>query len=133
MPMSAKPPDFTLLGAAGAMGMLFARELTRAGGRVHGYDLHPPADASDLADFTIADALQPPAEVLAKWNTSHAVIVCLPHGPAMSAIRAVLPGASPQTLVIDTFSVKSPVHELLASIPYRCEYLSLNPMFAPSL
>lgn len=125
---------FSVLGAAGAMGALFARELRGAGRHVTGFDLRQPSERGDFDDFLVDDALRPSPASLDAWRVSDCVIIALPHAPALAGIKAVVSAASPRALVVDTHSVKTPVVQLLDSLPaIRCEYLSINPMFAPSL
>ena len=122
-----------ILGGAGAMGTLLARQLKQAGARVLGCDLRSPNHSTDFDDFVTADVLHPPRERLDEWSRCDVAIVALPHEPALAAIAALAPMLPADALLVDTLSVKTPVHDLLISRPPRCEYLSINPMFAPSL
>jgi prephenate dehydrogenase len=130
---AVQPLRFSILGAAGAMGTLFARELKAAGHHVAGFDIHPPVVVKDFDSFTVGDVMRPSPSARDAWRESHVVVISLPHEPALEAIRAVVPLVSKRALVVDTLSVKTPVTEILTATPAECEYLSINPMFAPSL
>lgn len=122
-----------ILGAAGAMGNLFAHKLTESGYRVTGLDLRAPAVSNDFAAFIIGDALKPSAAVLDALRAADILLIALPDAPALSAIASVQTNVRADAIVIDTLSVKAPVAAILQSTPSVAEYLSLNPMFAPSL
>lgn len=126
--MSPERPQITVVGAAGAVGSLFARKLGAAGWSVWGLDRRAPE--VDLDALVLADATAPDPPARALLARSEAVLLCLPEEAALRALSAL---PSPLGLLADTLSVKTPLFAHLAGAQLTCEVLSLNPLFAPSV
>ena len=124
----------TILGARRRDGQPLRPQAHRIGLSSHGIRSSRPAASGDFAAFIVGDALKPSAAVEDALATVEIVLIALPDAPlALAAIPLVEARVSADALVIDTLSVKAPVAEILDSISVSGEYLSLNPMFAPSL
>lgn len=121
-------PQITILGAAGAVGSLFARRLREAGWSVWGLDRRAPE--VELDALALADASAPDAAGRALLARSEAVMLCLPEEAALAALGSL---PTSLALLVDTLSVKTPLFARLAGAELACEVLSLNPMFAPSV
>jgi prephenate dehydrogenase len=126
--MRADRPRLTVVGAAGAVGSLFARALREAGWEVAGLDRRAPAVALDA--LVLDDVAAPGAAARALLARSEAVMLCVPEETALAALSA-LPASL--ALLVDTLSVKTPLFARLDAAPPTCEVLSLDPMFAPSV
>lgn len=123
----------TILGAAGAMGSLFSRRLQQDGCEVAGFDLRAPADQSSFASFVAGDVLNLSDASRAMVTNADCVVICLPEPQAMEWVKRYASLLAAKMLVVDTMSVKTPITQLVQSLSLASEYLSINPMFAPSL
>lgn len=61
------------------------------------------------------------------------VILALPETAALTVLQDLKKWLNSDTLVVDTLSVKSTICSKVESLALDVEYLSINPMFAPSL
>ncbi len=108
---------FLLLGGAGRMGRLLAREL---GARGHEISVQEPGDGQDRR------ALMEAAEI---------IMVCVPMEVAAGVIREILPDVPDGALLCDINSLKAEVCAAMASAGQDApfEALGLHPMFGPTV
>jgi prephenate dehydrogenase len=64
-------------------------------------------------------------------HRSRVVFVCVPIGVTRAVLEEIEPDLSPDHLLVDLTSVKTPFLEVLSRLP--SEVLSLHPMFAPTV
>jgi prephenate dehydrogenase len=95
---------------------------------VYGADLNPTAPP-DVAHYWHASGAQLPSEALerVRW-----VLLCLPENATVETVPR-LAALSATQLVSDVTSVKSRLAEVVRSSELQCQWLSIHPMFAPSL
>lgn len=119
----------TIIGVNGGFGRLLATTLIDLGLGVHGIDLQPEPVVENLASYHRTDVQNLTAAQIAsmKW-----VVLCTPE-PATLAAIPMLAGLGPDAFVTDILSVKTPLAEALAKSTFEGAWLSLHPMFAPSL
>lgn len=122
-----------VVGGSGAVGRLLVDLLRGNGDTVVVVDARPPVRPS--ADrIVIGDILAPTPDITAAVAAADLIVLAVPEGVALGAVRALSGRLRAGTLVVDTLSVKSRFHTALrqcAEPPGQA--LGINPMFAPSL
>ena len=124
-----------IVGGSGAVGSLLARALTGAGTpHLLLVDRRPPsAPPSDAATSAVGDILRPSDEILRWIRSSDLVVLATPEPVAIESLNCLLPAMKPDSLLVDTLSVKGRYALALTARPTRTELLGVNPMFAPEL
>lgn len=123
----------TVVGGGGAVGTMLARSLVSSGaGRVTVVDTRVPAGTTGL-DAVQADIRQPSVQLRKLIADSDLVILAVPEEVAIHAAALLGPLLGPNSLLVDTLSVKSRYAGALAGVTTGAELLGINPMFAPSL
>ncbi|HWM07336.1 MAG TPA: NAD(P)-binding domain-containing protein [Actinophytocola sp.] len=117
-----------IVGGSGAVGAMFADLLAGAGYQVRIVDTAAPAGRSDVlrGDITAPD------EALRHELEADLVLLAVPEPVALAAVDSLGETLPPETLLVDTLSVKTRFLEAVRPVS-RCQVLSVNPMFAPSL
>lgn len=124
----------TVVGAAGAVGSLFARRLASDGIRIVGIDREPNPTDVPWADFLTVDVIGPiTREAREVLEHTEVMIVALPESIAFQALDRLVPELPRGALLADVFSVKAPVAAWLQTARTDLEVLSLQPFFAPDL
>jgi 4-amino-4-deoxyprephenate dehydrogenase len=134
-PAQGNKPNVLILGVAGGFGKLLTSLLALAGHRLGGIDTVPPhQDTAKLLSFFIRDDVASPSPATLKaLEDVDWVLSCLPQDPTFAALRSVTPHLRKGSLFMDILSVKTPISGLLRSGNPDVEYLSIHPMFAPSV
>lgn len=123
-----------VLGVNGVVGRVLACNLIESGVSVTGIDLHERAFREDVGiGYEQCDATAPTTAALQEIGTADTVLICLPEDAAIAALPTVVQRAGVDCLIVDTMSVKGRIVATLASLQPSQEYLSINPMFSPSL
>jgi 4-amino-4-deoxyprephenate dehydrogenase len=130
---SASLQRVVVVGAAGAVGSLFAGRLRESGSDVYLVDRSVPPPGSEVTRFVHADAVRPNQALIDVVGVADAVLLAVPEPVVLMAIAKLGPALRPDALVVDTASVKSRVAAALAAPGLGGEAVSLNPLFAPSL
>jgi 4-amino-4-deoxyprephenate dehydrogenase len=122
------PRRCVVVGGAGAVGAMFAERLAASGHEVRIVDPGAPAGRPGCSrlDITVA------GPALRDELDADIVLLAVPEQVALSAVEAVGALLPPETLLVDTLSVKTRFVEAARRVS-RCQLLSVNPMFAPSL
>jgi prephenate dehydratase/prephenate dehydrogenase len=117
-----------VVGCHGGFGRALSRMLRAQGITVYGADVHPTAPP-DVTHYWHASGPQLPPEALehVRW-----VLLCLPEKATVDTVPR-LTALSATQLVSDVTSVKSRLAEVVRSSELKCQWLSIHPMFAPSL
>jgi len=123
-----------IAGGGGAVGALLAHTLAAAGTRSLTL-IDPRAQSPAVPGFRVLpdDVTHPSHEALRLISAADLVILALPEAAAHAAARQVLAHLKPDSLLVDTLSVKSRFALTLQSVPTAAELLGINPMFAPAL
>lgn len=121
----ASDKPVVVLGAGGAIGRLVSSLLNGVDCQL--FDLHEDSNRG------IAGAAASDEVVCEAVANSAAVIVCLPETAAFDAVRAWARYLSPEQLLVDTLSIKSPFLAQCRELALVCQHVSINPMFAPDL
>ena len=125
-----------IAGGSGAVGSLFAEQLSESGNDVVIVDRAIPGPTHRVTRFVRGDISDPGAEVADVVRSADAVLLCVPEPAALVAIGRLVATVRPDALIVDTSSVKSTVVRALQEVTMIAggvEALSLNPMFAPAL
>ena len=125
-----------IAGGSGAVGSLFAEQLSESGNDVVIVDHAIPGPTHRVTRFVRGDISDPGAEVADAVRSADAVLLCVPEPAALVAIGRLVATVRPDALIVDTSSVKSTVVRALQEVTMIAggvEALSLNPMFAPAL
>ncbi len=123
-----------ILGANGSFGTLLSRILAKEGASVGGIDLQSaPATAGACTDYVTCDATTLTPTARASIQAADCIAVCLHEQEALQAFPAVAAAAAPRALIFDILSVKTPIVKLMTESRQDVEFLSLHPMFAPTL
>ncbi len=121
-----------IAGGAGAMGQVLGDALARAGANVTRVDVGQGPDAN--GDVMAGDIASPSPALCALLETANAVLFCTPDEVTFANIASVSQMCAPGALLVDTSSSKHQLSEsLLESMAASVQYLSLNPLFAPSV
>lgn len=120
-------------GGAGAVGEMFVSLFHSAGASV--CVIEPgPADGIPAWDTRhVGDITDPNARLLAELGSADIVMLAVPETVALLAVSRVVTALSPGAMLVDTLSVKTAIVQAVAALPMAVEFVSLNPMFAPSL
>jgi prephenate dehydratase/prephenate dehydrogenase len=119
-----------VVGCNGGFGRLITTLLRGAGITVLGVDLHDaPSPGSTLQQYWKATAGALPPEAV---EHAACVFLCIPEPAIIEAIRQ-LKRLDAHQLVCDVASVKSRIDLAVRDARLDCDWLSLHPMFAPSL
>lgn len=119
-----------VVGGAGAVGGMFANVLCEAGWRVATTDVAGTPSAQHI----VCDARHPGADLMRELQAADAVIVATPEPVALEAVPRLARHLAAGALVVDTASVKTHVVSALSGFTQpHLEYVSVNPMFGPSL
>lgn len=122
-----------VVGGSGAVGQLLADHLRGGGDTVVVVDSRPPVRPS-TDRIVIGDILAPTPEMTAALTAADLIVLAVPEGAAVGAVRTLSGHLRADTLVVDTLSVKSRFHTALQQCARPpCQALGINPMFAPSL
>jgi prephenate dehydrogenase len=113
-----------VLGGAGAVGGMVAGLLRGDGAHV------TVADRAGSGPFLRADATAPSGTLLAALRAADTVVLALPEDVIQKSVHGVAAAMGPDALLVDTSSVKSGI---VGAGPHGRPWVSLNPMFAPSL
>jgi len=122
-----------VLGGSGAVGRLVGGLLAGAGTEVLVLDRRPPPEGVGPAAFTPCDARAPDGGAAEAIRGADLVVLALPADVALVGLPAVCRLAPADALLVDTLSVKTPVHAALGRPGVAQEALGVNPMFAPDL
>ncbi len=134
--MSTITPAFNavVLGGSGALGALFCRMLVSEGIPVTAIDLTTePAARLPGVGYLGADVGRLTRDAQAALAAADWVIAALPETVLLAAWRSIVGIQKPESLFVDTLSVKKPLLEAMAGHIPPIEAISINPMFAPSL
>ena len=117
-------------GGCGAVGTMLAAALRGDGHRVVLVD---PAATRPGPGMLPGDITDPAPQVAAALGSASTVILAVPDAIAVAAVPALAGLLSPEALLVETLSVKTPVAAALHMyLPDRAA-LGINPMFAPAL
>ncbi|SIT19313.1 prephenate dehydrogenase [Thalassolituus maritimus] len=121
-----------VFGGCGAVGTLFSGLLTQAGLRTVVADLHIPDKKNKIAgvEYIKHDANEVNAHLL---EDKTLILFATPEDQTLKAIPSILPKLGKQQCFIDTTSVKTRIEQAVLTQASLCEYISINPMFGPSL
>jgi 4-amino-4-deoxyprephenate dehydrogenase len=121
-----------VLGAAGAVGRAFAAELRACGVEVVAVDRSDvPAGTGDAV--VRDDVFRPSAATRSRAARADWMLACLPEDAILAAIDRLVPALRPGALFVETSSVKSRIAQRIAASRRDVEFLSINPLFAPSV
>lgn len=109
-------------GGAGAVGTMFADRWRGDGDTVHVLD----AIAGD-------DIRSPGPEATARLREADVLVLAVPEGVALAAVRTVRSVLRPTALLVETLSVKTRFAAVVADLEPAGPTVGVNPMFAPSL
>lgn len=119
-----------VVGGAGAVGSFVADLLRDAGWRVTTCD--PVAKPG--MNHIVVDATRPSPALVDALASADVVVVSTPEPVALEALPQLTPHMKAGALLLDTASVKADIVRLGAALAVpRFEYVSVNPMFGPSL
>jgi prephenate dehydrogenase len=125
-----------ILGAAGAFGRLFNSLLAQEGYSITGIDSAPiDGKVEGIFDgFVVADLLTSPSqEVIAATRQADWVLSCMPQDATLFALESLAPHMQRGSLFMDMLSVKASISLLMQVVRDDVEFLSIHPMFAPSV
>jgi prephenate dehydrogenase len=123
-----------VVGGAGAVGRMFTGVLCAAGASVCIVEPRPPAGPPTAScALLVADITAPGAALLAELGTADLVVLAVPGPVALQCVADVLSALQPGALLVDTLSVKTEIVRAVSAHPPAAEFVSLNPMFTPSL
>jgi prephenate dehydrogenase len=109
---------------------LIAGLLAADGLSVLAVDRSDPAIGDSRFDHVVGDALCPDTDLISRFDRAAIVVLAVPESVALAWSPSF---AGPDTVVVETLSVKSGFAAKVASWPSRGGVLGINPMFAPSL
>jgi 4-amino-4-deoxyprephenate dehydrogenase len=122
-----------VVGANGAVGALFCAQLTAAGCDVTAIDLGAEARPGlKCSHYVSSDARQASVAAQHALAAAHLVVLAVPEAAALNAWTKIARHLSAGSLTVDTLSVKGAFCEAVRQHGAPGEYLSINPMFAPS-
>lgn len=101
--------------------------------RVAAVDIAAPANQLPNVQVLVADPEHPTQALRQLLEQCDLTILALPEDVAMRCLTTVAGMLNPETLIVDTLSVKSQICLALEHLVQPAERLSINPMFAPRL
>lgn len=121
-----------VIGGAGSVGSLFCQLLTNAGVSTMVLDLHIPDHNKSISgvEYIESDATKIDAKIISDKTF---ILLTVPEAQALKAIRLIVPALNKHQCLIDTTSTKTRIAKLILEQDPICEYVSINPMFGPSL
>lgn len=123
-----------ILGINGGFGVLFSNLLAKKGINVSGADLADTSNSAVKCDQYIAcDIRKPSKELEALAKNADVLLFCVPEHILLPALKIFIGLTLPQTLLIDTLSIKSPLQNIVTDRRNDIQHLSINPMFAPDI
>jgi 4-amino-4-deoxyprephenate dehydrogenase len=123
-----------ILGINGGFGALFSRLLASRGVSVTGADLADVAGTGVHCDRYIScDLGKPSNELKSLASQCDVVLFCVPEHVLAGGLRVFADIVSPDTLFVDTLSIKTPIANIISDRRKDVQHLSINPMFAPDL
>lgn len=126
--------EAAIMGASGGFGRLFATALRRQGVETIGVDVHRhPSLANPTDAFIVEDCARLDDAAAGRIAACDVILFCLPEAALDGAVDRLGPLLREGMLVADTTSVKTAWAARIAARELPCEWLSLNPMFAPDL
>jgi len=135
--MTALPIPIThavVLGGNGAVGSLFCAQLAPILKTVTSIDIQSQANAcAGNVQYIHSDVSSPNEEMLDVLANADLIILALPEELTFSIWPNLVTKLSPNSLVVDTLSIKNIFVNTVLDNPPPDEYISINPMFAPSL
>ncbi|MEU5843659.1 prephenate dehydrogenase/arogenate dehydrogenase family protein [Rhodococcus sp. NPDC047139] len=122
-------------GGLGAVGALLGAALRADGREVLAVDptAVDPTAAAPAGAVLRADITAPTAPLAAALTTADTVILAVPDQVAVAALPALAPLLKPDTLLVETLSVKTPIAAALRTHRPGGPAVGINPMFAPEL
>lgn len=127
------PSTVTLVGVNGGLGSQFARHLVSSGIDVIGVDRDAESHVAALKTYVSANLPEDIQTLEHVVGQSGTLVLALPEGPLLENLAALTAMLAPGSLVVDLLSVKSLVAAQYRSGRNDLEYLSVHPMFAPTL
>ncbi|NLU84734.1 prephenate dehydrogenase dimerization domain-containing protein [Rhodococcus sp. HNM0569] len=124
--MGAATDRAVVVGGRGAVGAMVAQALVDDGRHVQIVDR-----AGGPAGTLRGDVTAPAAELAHALGAAGAVVLAVPEHVAIDALPVLDELLAPDTVLVETLSVKSGIAAALAS--WRRPALGVNPMFAPAL
>lgn len=125
--------EYLVIGAAGSIGGMLMRLLASDGSReVVGVDMK----VGDNSRVIAGNILQPDARVIHALGQARMVLCALSHEVLSRAMGGLLTYTSPDCVLIDTLSIKSPFASVLADFREQLgdrEIAGINPMFSGDL
>jgi 4-amino-4-deoxyprephenate dehydrogenase len=123
-----------VVGVNGGVGQLIAQNLMQSGVSVCGLDLNQQREDLGVDQrFLCDDILIPKAASVAAVRESDCIVLCVPARVALGCLDWIICESKPDSLIVDTLSVKTEVAKRVETIEKNLEYLSINPLFAPGL
>jgi len=115
-----------VLGASGGVGRLLSQLINPHVKALKGFDLRGGENS------VVADVLSPSDELRQYLAQADLIVIALPDKVACQAVKLLSETAAPDSLVVDTCLVKTPMAEAWKDRG-QCEILLINPLFGPDL
>lgn len=123
-----------ILGINGGFGALFSRLLTSKDVSVAGADLADQAGVGvQCEQYVSCDLAKPPSELKHLASGCDVFLFCVPEQVLVGGLELFADMAAPDSLLVDTLSIKSPVANIVRARRHDVQHLSINPMCAPDL
>lgn len=119
-----------VVGGSGAVGHLFVKTLRESFPDLQISVLDLIEASESVRDVRYEKGIE---QFILESKRFDLVILALPEMVALKFIQSIDPVLESETLVVDTLSVKSNISAKVKSLSLDVEYLSINPMFAPSI
>ena len=129
-----RPDTAVIVGGRGAIGTMFAGMMVGSGLRVVSVDMAGPPLERELASVTYVtgDISTPNESIESELSRADMVMLALPEQVIRSSLGYVANAMRPDSLLVETSSVKSRVTADMRALPGKVETMGLNPMFSPS-
>lgn len=122
--------DVVVFGGSGAVGSLVVALLAGDGSSVLVVDPAPVENPFPGVDYRRGDVLDLDDDLVSEARAASIIVLALPESVAE---RVPLTHAGPNSLVVETLSVKTGFSTKVLADSSPAEVLGINPMFAPSL
>ena len=115
----------------GEFGEFFARSLQGRIRQLIGADLQADSKCDALDEYLQGDLREVDAAFQQAIAKADAILLSTPMHPALEALNDIAQSMKPGAVLLDIFSVKTPVVAKMQALRQDIECLSLHPMFAP--
>lgn len=122
-----------IIGSNGGFGQLIAGKMEPLDMEVNGIDLAAESQNEYIGRYISCDVTELNDEAAGLIRQSDCIIISLPERIALESFNDICSHANKSALVVDVLSVKTDIVNLMNANSSDLEFLSIHPMFAPSL